>query len=91
MLVVLPAPLTPTTMITVGLASPTTSALLQRRQQVGDGLGQQPLDGRRVGGLGLLHAALQVGQQELGGRTPVSAISSADSSSSYSASSIACR
>ena len=41
--------------------------LLQGRQKVGDRVGQQALHGRRVGGLVLLHAALEVGQQEFGG------------------------
>jgi hypothetical protein len=69
MLVVLPAPLTPTTMITVGCGRRRPDKrLLQRRQQGGERLGQQPLHGRRIGGLGVLDAALQVGQQELGGR-----------------------
>ena len=65
--VVLPAPLTPATMITVGRCSPMTSGSLQRHQQRGDGLGQQALDGARVGGFGFLHAALEIGQQVVRG------------------------
>ena len=65
--VVLPAPLTPATMITVGLKRPITSGILQRRQQLGEGLDQQTLDGGRIGDVAVFDAAFQVLQQMLGG------------------------
>jgi hypothetical protein len=39
----------------------------ERAQQVGQGVGQQALDGGGVGGFGVLDAALEIGQQPLRG------------------------
>ncbi|MNT57352.1 hypothetical protein D3C72_1947140 [compost metagenome] len=41
--------------------------LFQRRQQIGQCVGQQALDGCRVGGLAVLDALFQIVQQVLGG------------------------
>ena len=67
MLVVLPAPLTPTTMITVGTASPTRSGCCSGASSSATASGQQRLHRHRLGGLALLDAPLQVLEQELRG------------------------
>ncbi len=59
-LVVLPAPLTPTTMITVGVCSPITSGRSSGCEQLLDAARQQAARGGRVAHVGAGDAALQV-------------------------------
>ena len=66
-LVVLPAPLTPTTMITVGVCAPMTSGRSSGCEQLLDAARQQAPRRGRVANMGARHAPLQVVEKIDGG------------------------
>ena len=86
--VVLPAPLTPATMMTVGACAPITRGFSSGRSRSASASASSALTAAGSVALASLTRRLRSASRCCVARTPVSAISSASSSSSYSASSI---